>query len=313
MFHELRGSKPKEGFVMRVFVTGATGWIGSAVVRELIGSGHQVVGLARSDASSTVLREIGAEVQLGDLDDIESLREGTKAADGVVHLAFKQDFTDIAGSINTNLRSIETLANALTRHDSPLVVAFPTMGLTPGILATEDAAADRNSVGGLRVPLEEATIAMASRGVRTSVVRLAPSVHGRGDRGLVTQLIDIARKTGVSAYVDDGTNRWPTVHRLDAAHLFCLALEKASAGSRLHAVAEEGVPFRDIATVIGQHLNLPLVSMSYDDAAAHFGWLGPFVSNDNPTSSDLTRERLGWQPKHPGLIDDLEEGIYFSS
>lgn len=298
---------------MRVFVTGATGWIGSAVVRELIGSGHQVIGLARSNASSTALREAGAEVQPGDLDDVESLRKGAMASDGVIHLAFHQDFTDIAGSIATNLRSIETLGTALANPDHSLVVAFATMGLTPGRLATEDAAADPNSVGGIRVPLEEATMAMASRGVRASVVRLAPSVHGLGDHGLVAQLIDIARKRGVSAYVGDGTNRWPAVHRLDAAHLFCLALEKSSAGSRLHAVAEEGVPFRDIASVIGRHLKLPVSSISREAAAAHFGWLGPFVANDNPTSNDLTRERLGWQPVHPGLISDLEEGHYFSS
>lgn len=296
---------------MRIFVTGATGWIGSAIVRELVESGYQVVGLARSAASAASLISLGADVQRGDLADLESLRKGATGADGVIHLAFHVDLTDLEASMKTNLHAIETFGNVMENSNHALVVAFATMALTPGRPATEDDAADKASVGGPRVPLEEATLALASRGIRSSAVRLAPTVHGAGDHGLVAQLIHIARTKGVSAYVGDGTNRWSGVHRLDAAHLFCLALAKAEAGSRLHAVADEGIPFRDIATVIGHRLDVPIVSISHEEAASHFGWLGPFVMNDNPVSSKLTQERLGWRPVQPDLISDLEEGHYF--
>lgn len=318
---------------MRIFVTGASGWIGSAVVRELLNAGHEVVGLARSDKSAASLTKAGAMVQRGTIDNLDSLRSGAAAADGAIHLAFFHKFSH--ASISTRLRillggsprhapsrfiaaaqavdqrAIETLATTLKGPDRPLVVAFPTMALTPGRLATEEDAADPNSVGGVRVRSEKAALAMVSHGVRASIVRIPPSVHGPGDKGLVAQLIDIARKKGVSAYVADGTNRWPAVHRLDAAHLFCLAMEKAPAGTVLHAAAEEGVPFCDIASAIGRHLNLPVVSISPEEATSHFGWLGPFVSNDNPVSSELTRKRLGWKPEHVDLLADIEQGHYF--
>ncbi|MCL6444112.1 MAG: SDR family oxidoreductase [Alicyclobacillus sp.] len=300
---------------MRVFVTGATGFIGSAVVRELLDAGHQVVGLARSDKAAAALTAAGAYVHRGDLDDLDSLRDGATAADGVIHLAFGHDFSDYAGAVATDFRAVETIGEALKGSGKPFVNSSGTLALTyisPGRLGTEeDFAEDGSQIP--RMASENATIALAELGVRSSVVRLAPSVHGERKKGFVGTLIDIARDKGVSAYVGDGSNRWSAVHRLDAAHLFCLALEKASAGSRLHGVADEGVPFRDIAGVIGKHLNLPVVSISREEASSHFGWLGVFVSLDNPTSSALTQARLGWRPVHPGLISNLEQGHYFNS
>lgn len=296
---------------MRVFVTGANGWIGSAAVRELLGNGHEVTGLARTEQAQASLQAIGAKTVRGDLSQLALLHEAASKADGVLHFAFHQDFTDIKGSVETNRQSIETLGKALASTHRPLIVAFATMGLTAGKLGDEDAAADLHSVGGLRVMLEEATLALASQGVRACAVRLAPTVHGKGDHGLVPQLIQIAREKGVSAYLGDGMNRWPAVHRLDAAHLFCLALEKAPAGSKWHAVAEEGISFRTIATIIGEHLQIPVVRLSMEEAALHFGWLAPFVANDNPVSSQKTKERLLWQPFHPTLLADLQEGHYF--
>ena len=320
---------------MRVFVTGASGWIGSAVVKELLGAGHQVVGLARSDAAAKSLIAAGAKAHRGTIEDLESLRRGAAAADGAIHLAYFHAFTHasiatrarvmlsgsprgivsrfMAASVETDRRAIETLGTALAGPDRPLVVAFGTVGLTPGHLATEEDAPDPHSAGGVRSQSEEAMLALASRGVRSAIIRIAPSVHGMGDHGFAKSLIDTARAKGVSAYVGDGSNRWPAVHRLDAAHLFRLALEKAPAGSRLHAVGDEAVPFRDVAEVIGRHLNLPVVSISRDKAASHFGWFGPIVAADNPTSSALTQERLGWHPTQPGLLADLEEGHYFTS
>lgn len=281
---------------MRVFVTGATGYIGSAVVRELIHAGHQVVGLARSDNGAAGLKDAGAEVQRGTLNDLDSLHSGAAAADGVIHLAFQHNFSDFANSLKTDLRVVETMGVALEGSGKPFVITDHMNG-----------AASENAV-----------LALATRGVRTSIVSLAPSVHSDSDKhGFVPQLIHIARTTGVSAYIGDGTNRWPAVHRLDAAILYRLALEQAPAGSRLFGRAEEGVPFRDIATVIGEQLNLPVVGITREEADAHFGFLGAFVGLDIPSavpgSSEQTRELLGWRPVHPGLIMDLEQGHYFNS
>jgi nucleoside-diphosphate-sugar epimerase len=303
---------------MRVFVTGASGFIGSAVVPELIGAGHQVVGLARSDASAAALAAAGADVHRGALDDLDSLRSGAAGADGVIHLAYIHDFTDFTDSAATDLRAVGAIGAVLEDSGRPFVVTSGTLALAlgggvtaPGRLGTEDDGLDPDTATMPRIASEHATIALAGRGVRSSIVRLAPSVHGLGDHGFVPLLIGIARDKGVSAFVGDGANRWPAVHRLDAARLYRQAVEAATAGSWLHGVGDEGVPFADIAGVIGRHLDLPVVSVSRDEADAHFGFLGAIVSADNPTSSALTRQRLGWQPTHPGLIDDLDEGHYF--
>jgi nucleoside-diphosphate-sugar epimerase len=296
---------------LRVFVTGATGFIGSAIVPELIDAGHHVVGLARSDQAATALTSAGAEVHRGALDDLDSLRSGAAAADGVIHTAFIHDFSQIERAGRTDQRAVETLGAALEGSGRPLVITSGIGLLAPGRVGTEEHSPDPGSAGRHRIASEDAVKSLASRGVRSSVVRLAPSVHGKGDHGFVPALIDIARSTGVSAYIGDGSNRWPAVHRLDAAHLFRLALEKAPAASVLHGVADEGIPVRDIAEVIGRQLDLPLGAISPEDAGEHFGWLAAFLAADLPASSALTRERLGWNPVHPGLIADLEEGSYF--
>jgi nucleoside-diphosphate-sugar epimerase len=305
---------------MRVFVTGASGWIGSAVVPELIGAGHQVIGLARSDASAAALMAAGAEVHRGTLDDLDSLRSAAVAADGVIHLAFKHDLAfsgDFKGAADADRRAVETFGEALAGSDRPVVIASGTLGLAPGRLATERDGHDSAAVAALgsgpqtRLATAELVLSFASRNVRSSVVRLPPTNHGDGDHGFMATLVGIARDKGVSGYIGDGSNRWPAVHRLDSARLFSLALEKAPAGSTLHGVADEGVPICDIAEVIGRHLNLPVVSISPEDAAEHFAWLASFLAADSPASSALTRELLGWQPTHAGLIDDLDEGHYF--
>jgi nucleoside-diphosphate-sugar epimerase len=305
---------------MRVFVTGASGWIGSAVVPELIGAGHQVVGLARSDASAEALMAAGAEVHRGTLDELEGLHKAADAADGVIHLAFQHELAfsgDFQGAADADRRAIETFGDALAGSDRPFVIASGVLGLARGRIVTEvdghgDPAGAALPAGPqTRLANAEMTLAFAARGIRSSVMRLAPTVHGDGDTGFVATLVDIARKAGVSGYIGDGLNRWPAVHRLDAAHLFGLALENAAAGSTLHAVADEGVTIRDIAEVIGRHLDVPVVSVSPDDAAAHFTWLAGFLAADSPASSARTRASLGWQPTRPGLIDDLEAGHYF--
>lgn len=274
---------------MRVFVTGATGYIGSAVVRELVDSGHTVVGLARSDRSTEWLQKLGAEAYRGDIDNVTSLQQGVAQADGVIHLAFKHDFSDFEGSLATDLQVMETIGAVLEGSDKPFVTTAHFNG----------------------VASEQVALSLAQRGVRTSIIELCPSVHGEGDTGFIPQLIAIAKEKGVSAYIEEGMNRWPAVHRLDAAHLYCLALEKAEPGSRLDGVADEGIAFRDIATVMGKHLNVPVVSIPQDQAQDHFGFLGALAALDIPRSSQSTQQQLGWQPVHPSLLEDLEQGHYF--
>jgi nucleoside-diphosphate-sugar epimerase len=305
---------------MRIFVTGASGWIGSAVVPELIGAGHQVVGLARSEASAAALAAAGAEVHRGTIDDLNSLRSAAEASDGVIHLAFKHDIAFSGGfesAADADRRAVETFGDALAGSGRPFIIASGTLMLAPGRVGTERDGRDTSSLahlsGGPRTRAATAvrTLSFASRGVRSCVLRLPPTVHGDGDHGFMAALVGIARDKGVSGYLGDGSNRWPAVHRFDAAHLFRLALEHAPAGSALHAVADEGVPIRDIAGVIGRHLDLPLAAIAPEDAGEHFAWLAHFLGTDSPASSALTRELLDWQPAQPGLLDDLDKGHYF--
>jgi nucleoside-diphosphate-sugar epimerase len=300
---------------MRVFVTGATGHLGSAVVPALLRSGHEVVGLARSDASVAALTALGAGVRRGDLDDLDGLRDAASEADGVVHLAFKHDAAfagDVAGAAGADLAAVRAFADALAGTGKALVGVSETAALAGlGRTGTED---DDVLDAGPRAAARATVLGLAVGGARSSVVALPPVVHSTLDKhGFIPTLIGIARAAGVSGYVGDGANRWPAVHTLDAGRLFRLALEGAPAGSRLHAVGDEGVPFRQIAETIGRHLGVPTARIPAEEAKAHFGFLARLLTLDNPTSSALTQRRLGWEPVHSGLIADLDLGHYFAT
>jgi nucleoside-diphosphate-sugar epimerase len=297
---------------MRVFVTGATGWVGSTVIEELRAAGHTVVGLARSEAAAATLAGAGIAVQRGSLEDLESLRAGAAAADAVIHTAFNHDFSRFAENGVVERIAIETLGSALAGTGRPLIVTSGVALIAPGRMVTEDDARDPN-VPFPRDP-ESAAAAVVSRGVRVSVIRLAPSVHGTGEtHGFIPIVIGLAREHGVSAYVGDGNNRWPGVHRRDAARLYRLALERAAEYAVYHAVADEGVPFREIAGVIGRHLTIPVASISGAGVEAHFGWFARFAQIDAAASSAKTRQSLGWKPTGPALLDDLDSPAYFPS
>jgi nucleoside-diphosphate-sugar epimerase len=294
---------------MRVFLTGATGFIGSAIIPELLNAGHQVLGLSRSDAGANALAAAGAQVHRGDLEDLESLRSGAAQADGVIHCGFVHDFSRFQEVCEIDKRAIEVLGSVLAGSKRPLLVTSGVgMGMAaPGQLATEDHF-DRNHPNP-RAGSEIAAAALSARGVDVRVIRL-PQVHDPVKQGLVTYLVTLAREKGVSAYVGDGRDRWPAVHRLACAQLYRLALDKGSAGARYHAVAEEGVPIREIAESLGRGLKIPVVSKSLKEAGEHFGWLAMFAGLDMPASSALTQQRLGWRPSGPGLISDLDQAKY---
>jgi len=293
---------------MRIFVTGATGFIGSAIVHELIEAGHQVLGLTRSDVGAQALVTAGAEVHRGSLEDLESLRSGAAKSDGVIHTAFIHDFTKFKQNCEIDGRAIETIGDALAGSNRTLIVSSGIGALAPGRFATEDLEVIFNPA--MPRVSEQTGLAQGARGVNVSVVRL-PQVHNTVKQGLITYAVELARQKGVSAYIGEGHNRWAAAHVLDVAHLYALALEKHEAGSRYHAVAEEGVSMREIAEVIGRGLKVPVVSLSPEEAAAHFGWLAPFAGLDMPASSAQTQQRLGWHPTGPGLIADLEQMRYF--
>ena len=320
---------------MRVFVTGATGFIGSAIVSELLASGHEVLGLARSEAAAALITAAGAVPHPGSVEDLDSLRRGAAAADGAIHTAFFHEFSHasrrtrrrvilggsprkivprfLAAMLAADRNAITAIGGALRGPDRPLVAAFGTMALAPGRLGTEEDEVDPEAAGGARGATEQAMLELASRGVRAAIVRLPPVVHGDGDRaGFLPRMIRVARKNNVSWYPGDGRNRWPAVHRLDAAHLFVQALEKGEAGARYHGVAEQGVPLRDIATLIGRRLDLPVASATAQQVKSRFSFLAPFLGVDNPASSTITRRSLGWEPTGPSLLDDLEHGTYFT-
>lgn len=297
---------------MRVFVTGSTGFIGSAIVHELTTAGHHVIGLARSDASAAALAKLGVAVHRGDLEDLDALRRGAAAADGVIHAGFIHEFARYKEVCEIDRRAVTALGEALIGSDRPLVVSSGAALVAPGRLATEDDLPQGDASTMPRIATDEATAALVERGVRASLVRLSPSVHGDGDHGFVPMLIALAKERGASAYIGEGTNRWNAVHRVDAARLYRLALEQAPAGARLHAVAEPEVTFRDIAVAIGKGLGLPVIAVPQAQAAAHFGWFTHFAGLDCPVSSTLTRERYDWHPTQPTLLEDLAHGSYFT-
>ena len=294
---------------MRVFVTGATGFIGSAIVQELLGAGHQVVGLARSDAGARALEAGGAMVHRGSLEDPDSLARGAASADGIIHTAFIHDFSDFAASAQADERAIAAMTIALAGSDKPFIVTSGTLGLPPGRPGTEE----DSSAAAMPRKSEAAGLEAAARGVRAMVMRLPPSVHGDGDHGFVPALIKLAREQGFAIYVGDGKNRWPAVHRLDAAKLYRLALEKGTSAAKFHGVADEGIPVREIAEIIGRRLNVPAISKTPEEAAGLLGFIGHVLAMDGPASSELTQARLSWHPTQPGLVQDLERGRYFEA
>jgi nucleoside-diphosphate-sugar epimerase len=301
---------------MRIFVTGASGWIGSAVVADLLAADHEVLGLARTEVSAETVTAAGAEVLRGDIGDLDVLRAAAEESDGVVHLAFRHDiaFTgDFETAVNSDLAAIEVLGEALVGTDRPLAIASGVAGLKPGTLATERDMGEPFPGAGGRVLNERAALALAERGVRSMSVRFAPTVHGAGDNGFIAMIVAADRAAGSAAYIGEGVNRWAAVHRSDAARLVRLGIEGAPAGSVLHAISEEGVAIRDIAEAIGQRLDLPVTSITTEQAETHFGFLARFLALDMPVSSARTRELLSWEPSGPGLITDLEQGHYFTT
>ncbi|OBK81894.1 SDR family oxidoreductase [Mycobacterium sp. 1164985.4] len=297
---------------MRVFVTGASGHIGSLVVRELLDHGHQVSGLVRSDAGAEAVEQAGARAVRGTLDDLDVLANAAGEADGVIHLAFKHDFNDYGSAVEADVRAVKAIGTALAGSGKPFVNTSGTAVLASGsssTLATEETVPPAEAP---RVPSENATLQFVDQGVRASIIRLAPTVHGPTDRhGFIPTLIENARKTGQAIYIGDGTNRWPAVHNVDAARLYRLAVESAPAGSRLHGAAEEGIPFRDVAEAIGKQLDVPAVSVTVETALEQLAFIGLIASLDNPTSSAITRNLLGWTPEQPTLLEDLNAGHYF--